>query len=155
MLNGTEKTGGLGLSTPGSKLYSRTEATSLTGQTTAANAIDGYFLAGTNIQPYETSYNWDSALTTSSNYEDSTTALVYTTMLNKTYWVASRCIGGNSNACGFCVHMVIDGSLHSNMMFYSNSYGASNYGGSCSLFPIVFLDVALISPDGSNFKVDL
>ena len=110
VINGNKKTTGLGLSSPGSKLYERDEATSLTNQTTATNANTGYLQANTSIQPYQTYYDLNS-LRTAGNYADSATSSAYASMLNKTYWVASRCVYTSSSYCDFFVRYVDSGRL--------------------------------------------
>ena len=153
VINGNEKFNGFGLSSPGNKLYSRTEETSLTGQTTDSNATNGYLQASTNIQPNQTHYVWPSALGTSGNYADSTTASAYTTMLNKKYWVASRCVDTTSDYCNFNVRLVSNAYITGYTMF--TSYRGENWNCSLSLLPVVTLSSDIVSADGSDFKVDL
>lgn len=153
VINGNEKYNGLGLSALGNKLYSREEATLLTGQTTNTNATSGYLEATTNIQPYQTHYYWKDALYTIDNYANSTTASAYSAMLTNNFWVATRCVDVSEAFCNFYVRYVSKGHLNVNIMYDSaNRPGDGDYTG---LFPIVTLSASLISADGDDFKVDL
>lgn len=157
VINGTKKASGLGLSDTPSTFFGRTDATTLEeNQTTATNATNGSLIAKTSIQPYQTYYYWKSALSTSGNYKDSTTASAYTSMLNKTFWVASRCVDTYYNYCGFCMRHVtegnLDGGLYTGYLYASNS-GIDNR--SKALFPVVCLNSDLIKKNESGFMVEL
>ena len=54
VINGNRKLNGIKRSEPGTKLYSRTETTSLDSQTISNTATDGYLQANTSISPYKT-----------------------------------------------------------------------------------------------------
>ncbi len=152
VINGNEKLEGLGLSDPGSKLYSRAEETSLTNQTGSNNSSSGYLDARINIQPYQTYYYWSQALSTRSNFANSTTASAYSNMLKGSYWVASRCVNCSSSTCGFYVRSINNGDIGGEGIF-SSSGGSNNVPQ--GLFPIVTLNSELIIQDSINFKVDL
>lgn len=152
VINGDKKTTGLGLSSPGTKLYERDEATSLTEQTTTANANIGYFQANTNIQPYNTGYEWANAFE-SENYKENGSK--YVSMLNKTYWVASRSVvAGNGSAIFGLSYVKSSGlygaSLSWQFLFESDKvYNGKGY----SMFPVVSLSSDLIEQNGSNFRI--
>ena len=154
VINGDKKTTGLGLNTPGSKLYSRTEITSLNDQSTSVNASAGHFKAKTSIQPYDTHYTWQRALSTAENYKEYGTE--YASILNKKFWIASRCVettNAHTNIAYFCVFM--NGGVGLDTMRLFSSTPSSPYDGSISIFPVVTLSSELIKKDGSSFKVDL
>ena len=154
VINGIKKTDGLDNNDPGSKLYSRTEASSLTNQTTSATANNGYFQASTNIQPFRNYYYWAHATDTSSNYKEH--GSVYSTILANTCWIATRYAYASSGTTGgFNIRIIglgNPGSLDCNTMLKTDGTVAN---GNRPFLPIVTVTTDLIIPDGDNFRVDL
>ena len=152
VINGNKKTSGLGLSSPGSKLYARNESTSLTGQTTTTSATTGYFQANTSIQPYQTYYGWTNAFHLKGNCADINTASAYSKMLTQIFWIASRVVTTYETWCAFEVRAMGSGGSLANSAGFDSRGGTS--GNSHALFPVVTLSSDLIELDGSNYKVE-
>ena len=155
VINGTEKSNGLGLNSSSANFIKRTDATTLeANQTTFSNATNGYLQAYTSIQPYQTYYGWSSVLTTAASYKSTFTSVEKTALtgiFNKTFWLASRCVTTYSNSCYFIVLGVGNGSLNYYAMFYSGNDVIPN---SLALFPVVTISPLHIEKDGNNFIVE-
>ena len=102
-------------------------------------------IQGENIQPTHTYYN--------ASYFDLETAFIekdgvnYKDLLlpdedNTFYWVASRCVGANSDGCNFDVRIVGGGDLRYYDVFHS--YDDTNYSGYFGLFSVVSLAANLL-----------
>ena len=156
VINGIENTKGIGLSEPGSKLYTRTEATSLIDQTMNSNATNGYLQAKTNIKPYQTMllyrFNNTDCFADEAN-KDKYFSMLYT----KDAWLATRCVSYSNLYCDYIVKILSYASSSDQMMFSSGQYLSNpmELGASKELFPIVSVDSNLIKRDGDNFKVDI
>lgn len=102
------------------------------------------FQAEESIQPYQT-YYWlsNDSLKTAFNNE-----LYYELILpqeeNTNYWIASRCIMANADACAFGIRYAFDGYIGAYNTYYSNT---NDSGYSMGLRPI-------ISVENSNIKKD-
>ena len=161
VINGNEKTSGLSQSAPGSKIYSRNEAASLSAdQLEFTNSIAGYLLAKTNIQPYHTYYSGtygSISLNTAGNYlnslQQSGKATQYASLLaNDQYWVATRYINvRNSSYCEFGVYRVLGGGLNYYCMF--QSHGDCDHYDLNQLFPIVTVKANLIQTNGNAYSI--
>ena len=158
VINGNEKTGGLGQSTPGSKKYNRDEATSLTsGQTEYTNSQVGFNLAKVNIQPYNTYYegiSWNNSNNFLDSLQESGVASTYASMLNiSKYWIASRYVNASNYDCKFGIYQISGGTLDYYVMFGPGS-DLDHYDQTW-LLPVTTLDVSLLEKDGQNYKVNL
>ena len=104
----------------------------------------------TSIRTYHTYYYMNNGeLTTALGTTKSQLILPNGTSTN--YWIASRCIISDPACCGFFLRYIVNGTLH-----FSNSYdsGGGSGGGPGYLFPIVELNVSLITGDSiSGFSV--
>ena len=156
VINGIENTKGIGLSEPGSKLYTRTEASSLIDQTMNSNATNGYLQAKTTIKPYQTMllyrFNNTDCFADEAN-KDKYFSMLYT----KDAWLATRCVSYSNLYCDYKVKILSYASSSDQMMFSSGQYLSNpmELGASKELFPIVSVDSNLIKRDGDNFKVDI
>lgn len=148
VINGERNESGLALSTPGTKLYERNEATSLADQTTETSATFGYFQANNFIKPYNTYYSYNQAFINSENYKEFQSA--YTNMLNKNFWIATRTIETANIYCTFNVLYAYNSLIRVNM-FRSDKWEYT--GDSHALFPIVTVSSELIEKTENNFRV--
>lgn len=98
----------------------------------------GYKQADTSIQPYQTYYYVYFASTPEE------------TLLDKDYWVASRCINAEGGTSSFDIFYAKDNRLSAPVMFKSTGYGANRTLSSHGLFPIVSLNASKLSPDGTE-----
>ena len=98
----------------------------------------GYKQADTSIQPYQTYYYVYFASTPEE------------TLLDKDYWVASRCINAEGGTSSFDIFYAKDNRLSAPAMFKSTGYGANRTLSSHGLFPIVSLNASKLSPDGTE-----
>ena len=152
-------TNGLGLSdtlknSSGNTIFIERDGTgAVSEKQSTETAIPGKVQATISIQPYQTYYQWSSALTTAANYNSrytDTEKTALASMFNKTFWVASRCINTDSSSCYFNVRDVNRGTLNYSNVFHSSR----NPGGpSRALFPVVSLAASHIGKSGSNFVV--
>ena len=144
------------MSEPGSKLYTRTEASSLIDQTMNSNATNGYLQAKTTIKPYQTMllyrFNNTDCFADEAN-KDKYFSMLYT----KDAWLATRCVSYSNLYCDYIVKILSYASSSDQMMFSSGQYLSNpmELGASKELFPIVSVDSNLIKRDGDNFKVDI
>lgn len=94
---------------------------------------------------------------TNSNYREY--GNVYSSILKKDYWIASRCIATppNANYSGFALFKVNNNNLNNGTLSAKSLYYSHNVETNMrsKFFPIVFLNANLITSDGNNFKVDL
>ena len=140
VINRTPKNNGLGMS----------EQTSLVGRTDES-ATDGKLEASTSIQPYQTYWYKDSSFMKTAfktanngkNYYD----LLMPNGTSTYYWLASRCVGTNSNYCIFYVRFVYSGYVGAYVMYGSHD-GTRN--DSRELFPVVTLSSELLSGNATN-----
>ena len=140
VINGTPKNNGLGMS----------EQTSLVGRTDES-ATDGKLEASTSIQPYQTYWYKDSSFMKTAfktanngkNYYD----LLMPNGTSTYYWLASRCVGTNSNYCIFYVRFVYSGYVGAYIMYGSHD-GTRN--DSRELFPVVTLSSELLSGNATD-----
>lgn len=147
VINGLELSNGLNLSdtTSPSKLFGRTDVTSLEGsQTTNSNATDGYLKAKNSIKPYNSFYSID--LSISDNYKEFGTE--YSSMLKPSYdWMtcllSSRYVSNSYNSTSFGVfNLGSDGVIRGEALFSSDH--TEDNTGSGRLFPIVTVPTDLI-----------
>ena len=114
------------------------------------SATLGYLQASSSIRPYQSSYIFDN--NDLNKYLDlAYTGILLPSTTSTQYWIASRYINLNTNACTFAMRNIRDGQLRGNLMFYSQ-IGNDNES-SRLLFPVVTVPSAHIVPDGNNFKV--
>ena len=132
---------------------------------TATTSKPGYVQATISIQPKQTYWYEDNNFMQTAfkapiglNETDGTQNTNYNLLMTNgsgntaTYWLASRCVYIDSSICGFYVSYVNNGYVNGYYVFRS---GASADKSLFALRPVVSLSAELISPDGTNFKVEL
>ena len=140
VINGPTNNNGLGMS----------EQTTLVGRTDES-ATDGKLEASKSIQPYQTYWYKDSSFMQTAfktanngkNYYD----LLMPDGSRSDYWLASRCVGTDSDLCGFYVRNVDFGRVSA--CFMCGSYGGTDYY-SRELFPVVTLSSELLSGNATD-----
>ena len=114
-----------------------------------------------SIRPKQTYYNLGTSFDSTyrsyfKTYEDNGTKsyldLISPKGSRTRYWIASRCINLYNDYCGLHIQNIYSGRL-SSVGMCGSYYGA--YANSYELFPVASLSSELISPDGTNFKVEL
>ena len=176
VINGNEKTSGIGLSDEGVTPIHRGDSVSepqqlqegkATPTTTSKRANnDGMVTATTSIKPYQTHWRKDNNFmkkafkaptelndTETDGTQNTNYSLLMTDGTNPTtYWVASRCVDVFSGLCYFNVSGVFSGSVGAANMYESRNRTSQ---GRWALRPVVSLSSDLISGNStSGFKVE-
>lgn len=137
--------------------------TIITKESRNGYVVDGRVQSTTNIQPYQTSWYKANSFMQGAfkaseglNEIDETQNTNYNLFFPNgehtlSYWLASRSTDLYTRRCDFRVGAVKWGSLGNRYMFGSDGDTSSDDN---SLRPIVSLNVALLSTDGLNFKIE-
>ena len=138
VINGNKKMTGLGMS----------EQTSFI-EKNANSATDGCLYASTSIQPYQTYWGKDNSYMQTAFRTAEGGANYYNLLINtsRNYWLASRCVVTDSDACGFHMCYVLSGSVDTYHMCRSYNYTGNN---SLALFPVVSLNSSLLSGNATS-----
>ena len=126
------------------RLIERSEGTSSTSSI-------GAITTATSILPYQTYWNKNATFMQTAFKEYKTGNSYYSLFMpngkSTTYWMASRCILGDSSECSFNVRIVHSGAVSGASMSYSVFGTGSD---SCALFPVITLSSELIEGNASS-----